>query len=520
MTRRVLGRSMLAAGIAALPALLLAFAPVGGALAQRRGGTLVYATLSGAGTMDPHVASAIVELEMIHHVYEALVEMGETYNATPMLASKVEASPDAKTFTFTLRRGVRFSNGKEMTSADVLASFERYKRVSPNAAALADVRAMEAPDPYTFVISLNNPNAVFVEVLKTPTYPFSIIPAEQRDKPARELDVIGTGPYQLAEWVKEDHLLFRRFEGYAPVEAASGPDGYAGRKTAYLDAIRYNIVPEANARVAALQAGGADFIATIPPDVAKRLDGRPGISVMRVIPYCQQEFILHSQNPPTNNPAIRQAIAAVVDVDEILTASGQIAERNHSLMFRTSPYFPGAATASWYDLKNVERAKQALRAAGYGGERIVLETNANYPYMRDAILVLAEQLKAAGVNAEVKMVDWNTNVTDMNKGSGGWHVTTTGFCSGPLLGPQQWRPLLIGFPQIQGDAVLDDAYKRFFLTPDLEQRKAIWVEIEKRVLEQAYMIKVADIAELRGYNGRFENHRPYYMQRFWDVWLK
>lgn len=498
---------------------MLAMAPAG-AEAQRKGGTLIYATLSGAGTMDPHVASAIVELEMIHHVYEALVEMSETYSAKPMLASKIDTSPDAKVFTFTLRRGVKFSNGKEMTAADVLASFERYKRVSPNAAALADVRSMETPDPYTFVVSLNNPNSVFLEVLKTPTYPFSIIPAEQKDKAARELDVIGTGPYQLAEWVKDDHLTFRRFDGYSADETASGPDGYAGRKTAYLDTLRYNVVPEANARVAALQAGDADFFSTIPADLAKRLEGRPGLSVMKVIPFCQQEFILHSQNAPTSNPLIRQAIASVVDVDEIITASGQIFERNHSLMFKTSEYFPGEATAANYDLKNLQRAKELLAKAGYANQKIVLETNANYPYMRDAILVLAEQLKAAGINAEVKMVDWNTNVTDMNKGTGGWNVTTTGFCSGPLLGPQQWRPLLIGFPQIQNDTVLDEAYKRFFLTPGLAERKAIWVEIENRVLDQAYMIKVADLAELRGHNAKFVNLKPYYMERFWDVWLK
>ena len=502
---RATGRKHLLLGAVSVVAALAFAAP---AQAQRKGGSITYANLSGAGTMDPHVAANVVELEMIHHVYEALVSMGESYDAKPMLASSIDVSPDARKFTFHLRKGVKFSNGKEMTATDVIATFERYRKVSPNAAQLSDVQSMETPDPYTFIVTLNNPNAVFLEALKTPTYPFSIIPAEQKDKPARELEVIGTGPYQVAEWVRDDHLTFRRNEGYVPDTSAPGPDGLAGNKTAYLDTVRYNFVPEANARVAALQAGDVGFASTVPPDLAKRLEGRPGIAVMKVIPFCQQEYVLHTQNAPTNNALIRQAIGAVVDVEETLTASGQIYDRNPSLMFKTSAYFSADPASRWYDMKDPAKAKALLQQAGYKGEKIVLETNANYPYMRDAMLVLAEEMKAAGMNAEVKLVDWTTNANDMGKGTGGWNVSTTGFCSGPLLGPQQWRPLLIGFPHVEGDAILADSYKQFFAAPALEDRKKAWGVIEQRVLEQAYMIKVADLADLRGYSTRYEGLKP------------
>ena len=489
------------------------------AAAQKRGGALVYANVSAVGTMDPYVVSAaVVDLEAIHHVYEALIEMGETYNAVPGLAAKVEVSADARTFTFTLRKGVKFSNGKEMTSADVLASFERYKRVSPNAVALADAASMETPDPYTFIVTLNKPNAFFVEILKTSIYPFSIIPAELKDKPGRELDIVGTGPYQVAECLKDDHLTLRRNDEYVADETAKGPDGNAGKRTAWLDTVRYNAVPEANARVAALQSGSADFIATIPPDIAKRLEGRPGLSVLKVLPFCKQTFITHAKNAPTNIRQIRQAIAALIDVDEIVAASGQIAERNPSLMFRTSSYYSEVG-APFYDLKSVEKSKALLKEGGYSGQKIVLESNANYPYMRDFTLVLAEAMKAAGMNIEVKMVDWSTNVTDMSKGSGGWNVTNTGFCSGPLLGPQQWR-LSLAFAQNADGPPVVDGYNKLFVTPGFAERKAIWEGIEKYMVGDGFMIPVADIAELRGQNDKFVNIKPYYMERFWDVWAK
>ncbi len=504
------GTACIAAGLA------LASTP---AQAQKRGGNLIYANVSAVGTMDPHVAAAVVDLESIHHVYEGLVEMGEDYSATPMLASKIDISPDGRVFTFTLRKGVKFSNGKEMTAADVIASFERYKRVSPNAPALGDVASMETPDPYTFVIKLNKPNSLFVEVMKTPTYSFSIIPAELKDKPARELDIVATGPYQVGEWQRDSHLLLRRFEGYSQDTAAAGPNGYAGKKTAYLDSVRYNSVPEANTRVAALQSGGADFIGALPGDVAKRLKGRTDLQVLSVIPFCQATFITHAKNPPmSTNRSLRQAIAALVDTEEMMEAAGQVWEANPSLMFKPS-YYHSNVGEPWYNLHSVDKAKALLKQGGYAGEKIVLETNNNYAYMRDSSQVLVEQMKKAGINVELKMVDWTTNVGDLSKGTGGWNMTITGLCSGPLLGPQQWR-LSLAFAQNPDDPVVTEGYAKIFATTDPAERKKIWMGIEKYFTEEGYMMKVADIADLRGMNNKFAGIKPYYMQRFWDVWVK
>lgn len=506
----------------ALAASFVAVLAAGTALAQqpRKGGTLVYANVAGLGTQDPHMAAAVVELESINHIFEGLVAMGEDYEAKPSIASKWEVTPDAKTFTFTLRQGVKFHNGKVLTSADVLASYQRYQQVSPNRSQLANVESFSAPDPHTFVIKLKEPNSVFVEVLKTPTYPFSILPAEQKDKPPREIDIIGTGPFRLGEWVRDGHLIMRRNDDYSIDTSKPGIDGLAGRKTVHLDAVRYNFVPEANARIAALQSGGADHIAQVPPDSVKRITGQAGLQILKVTPFCQQTFIMHTQQAPTNNLLIRQAIQAVFDVDDMIAASMPDAERNPSMVFKTSPYYEPSLGAKYYDTKNVAKAKQLLQQAGYKGEKITLMTNAAYSYMRDSTVFLVEALKAAGMTTDVLMVDWPTNVTNMQGGGGGWNVTVTGFCSGPLLGPQQWRPLLVGFPQVKGDSVLDENYAKFFTSVDIAKRKEAWLAIEERVLSQAYMVKVSDMPDLRAINSKFEGIKPYYFTRFWDVWQK
>ncbi len=138
-----------------------------GAQAQNKGGQIIYSTVAGPASLDPYMAGSLIELEIAHGIFESLVEMDENYNTKPMLASKVETSNEAKSFTFTLRKGVKFSTGQEMTSADVLASFQRYAKVSTNASLIADVDRYETPDPYTFVVHLKNTNAVFIDLLKS-----------------------------------------------------------------------------------------------------------------------------------------------------------------------------------------------------------------------------------------------------------------------------------------------------------------------------------------------------------------
>lgn len=499
----------------------LAVAATAAVAEPRKGGTLNYAYASGPGTLDPHVSSSLVELEVIHHLFESLVAMDGKYNTKPMIASKVDVSPDSKVFTFTLRKGIKFHNGKELTSADVLASFERYRNVSPNASALADLESMKAPAPDVFVMRLSKPNAVFLDVLKGPVYPMVVLPAEQKGKPARGIDVIGTGPFQLGDWVKDSHLVIKRFDGYAANTAFPGPDGLAGRRTVYLDAVKYRFIPEANARIAAIQTGDADVVADIPPALSKRLEGRADVQPVKVFPFCMQVYVLNTQQGLTKNPLIRQAINAVANVDEITAAMGRVSQRNHSLVYSTSPYYQGETMKPFYDQKSPTKAKELLKQAGYKGEEIVLQTNSNNAHHRDAVLVLSEQMKDAGFNVKVDIVDWTTNASNMQRGTGTWNVSSTGFCSNPLLGPQAWRSVLYTFTQLKNEPVMDAAYEKVFASSDLKVRTQAWGDIEKRVLEQAYMIKIADVGSLRAANTKkVEGFSAYYLPVFWNVGFK
>jgi len=126
-------------------------------------------------------------------------------------------------------------------------------------------------------------------------------------------------------------------------------------------------------------------------------------------------------------------------------------------------------------------------------------------------------MKSAGMNVKVDIVDWTTNASNMQRGTGTWNVSTTSFCSNPLLGPQQWRTMLYTFPQVKNDKVMDDAYDKFYTSLDEKDRKTAWDAIEKRVLEQAYMIKIADVGVVNAYNKKVEGLKPFTLIRYWNV---
>jgi peptide/nickel transport system substrate-binding protein len=488
----------------------------------KKGGVLAYATVSGPGGLDPHVSSSAVELEVIHNVFEPLVSLDNQNATKTMLAASATVSADSKTYTFQLRRGVKFHNGDEMTSADVQASMERYGKISPNAKNLAGVDRYETPDPYTFIIQLKEPNVVLLDVMKAPIFPFMILPAAQKDKPARGVDVIGTGPFQLAEWVKDSHLVIKRFDGYSPDLSSPGRDGYAGRKTVYLDAVNYRFMPEATTRIAALQTDEVQLAGSIPFELRGKIEERPDLAIREIFPLGGTYIIVNSQYGLTANRAFREAITAAIDISEISEAVGGINKPNPWMSYPNTPYYPGNQIAApWYDQKNPEKAKDLLQKAGYKNEKLIIETNGNYQWMRSTMLVVAEQLKTAGVNVDVRIVDWTTNASHMQQGSGEWNLSTTLFGPEHILGPQQWRPLIYAFSNIKGNDTLDAAYKAFFAEPDLEKRRAIWVNIQQEVLGGGYMIKLADTGRLTAYAKKLKGQSDYAgILQLWDLWLE
>ena len=132
------------------------------------------------------------------------------------------------------------------------------------------------------------------------------------------------------------------------------------------------------------------------------------------------------------------------------------------------------------------------------------------------MLIVAEQLKAVGMNVDVQVNDWTTNAS-LQQGTGDWNLSTTARTD-HIPGPQ-WRAVLYT-SAIVGNEALDKAYSEFFMAPTLEARRASWLTIQKEVLGGAYLIKIADTGRLSGYSKKLQGQNDYAgVLQLWDLWL-
>jgi peptide/nickel transport system substrate-binding protein len=489
--------------------LVLALLSGGPALAQKKGGDLVTAQPAGTNTLDPHFTASAAARNMMLGMYETLVTIDETATPIPLLAAKWDVLDNGLTYRFELRKGVHFHTGKEMTSADVKASLERFGRVSPEKQTMAQVAGVEAPSPYVVVVRMKQVDTSFIDRLASPASPTTIIPAEEAVKEVNKTANVSTGPYQFVEWVPDSHVKLKRFDGYVPSPAPATRDGLGGRKTAYFDTITIRIIKEASARVAALESGQVHFVEDVPIPAAKRLESNTKLKLVDLMPSSQPIIYVNTSLAPTSNLKLRQAIQAALDIDEILAAA-------------TDGNVPDAGRAL-YNQKNLAKAKALLTESGYKGEPLTLMTNKDYQYMFKSAVVASEQLKALGVNVKLDVLDWPTMAAKALT-SEGWNLATSGFAIQPFVGPYSylklfWGPAHVG--RVQNDAVLDQAWTKFNTSLKQADRKDAWAQIQQRMADQVYILKLGDQGFKLGMTRSLVGFKPYQgAHRFWDVWLE
>ena len=189
-------------------------------------------------------------------------------------------SPDHLTYTFKLRQGVHFHNGKAMTSADVVASFDRYAKVGLQRSMFDNVASWDAPDTDTFVIHMKQAQPTFLEALSSFSVPIVIIPAEDKDDPPQQLKSIGTGPWQLVECVPGSYVKLKRYDGYKPNTQFEQKTGFGGYKQACFDTVTFRIVTEPQARVAGLKTGELQGVEDLPTKSLADLKTDKNITLM------------------------------------------------------------------------------------------------------------------------------------------------------------------------------------------------------------------------------------------------
>jgi len=503
-------------------ALAVAVSP---AMAQKKGGAAVVGTSSAPPLTDAQASTAEASRNISLHWIETLYARDDNANPIPDLAAKTDISADGKTYVITLREGVKFHNGQEMTAEDVIASLERYGKVGGSAAIIKPVEKMTATSKYVVTINLSVAVPGFIDQLSSPRAPAGIMPKSEAAKERGKIDHIGTGPYQFVEYIPDSHVLVKRFDGYSQNMNYTKRDGFGGKKTAYFDTVRFRHIPEGGARAAALETGEVHAVDALPPPAVKRLKDNKSIKIYEAMPWAYQTIIMNHSFGPTKDVKVRQAIQAILDTEEIMAIAGEGLYRlTHGWQHPGTNYFAGDIGKEFYNVKDMAKAKKLLAEAGYKGEEIVVLTDSTIQNHKDTGVVAAEQLKKAGLNIKLNMVDWPTAFQLRDKPDG-WSLWTLGMGIEPYEGPYNVASFFTTDHDGKGaqwmsDPELDRANKVLNTALTLDERKKAMADFQKRMFEVVPAIKIGDLGRYQATRSNVQGYVPNRIPRMWDTWFE
>lgn len=506
-------------GMAIGAALLVAASGAWAAQDQpRRGGTLRVAMIGEPPTLDLHWSSATIIYEITGHIYETLFTTDAKYETIPHLAEGYEALDGLKRYVIRLRKGVKFHNGKEMTSADVVASLRRWAKRGTGKAVFKTVEAVEAKDPYTVEIRLKAPSAVLTTALAQMPNGSAIYPKEvvEAAGDGQIKEYIGTGPFKFVEHKPDQYVRLARFEGYTP--RAEAPNGYGGRRTAYVDELWFIPVPDIAIREAGVRTGEYHYAQQLKPDAYERLRALPDVEPVVVKPYGWATSILNAKQGVMTNKKLRQAFQARLDMEPMMQAA-----MGHRDFYRLDPglFFPeqayhSTAGAHLYNQRNKEKARRLLKESGYKGEPIRWIVTKEYEYHYKPALVSESQLEEVGFNIDLQVMDWATVVQRRVKPEL-WDVFSTGmsFAAEPTTAAQ----LLCEYPGWWCNPAKEALMQDLARESETKKRRAIVDKIQALFYEDAARMRLGDYFRMDLHRKEVRGYEPGPRMHFWNVWL-
>jgi peptide/nickel transport system substrate-binding protein len=377
--------------LAAVLALLLPWHAA--AQTPKRGGTLVVGMSQDLPGLDPHPSTSTITYQVLSLVYQGLVDFDRDLKIRPVLAESWTTSADGKTWTFKLRKGVKFHDGRPLTAADVKFSLDRIldpKTAARGRGALSIIESVQVVDPQTVRVHLTRASGAFLSRIAG-TYQ-AILPPEAVQGPA--FKPIGTGPFQLTEWKTNERVELKRF------------DGYWEAGLPYLDAITLKPVPDGTVRLTALKTGDAGFVQLIPLESLAELQAAP--SKDYVVSTVKggggfSAIILNGKKPPFNDVRVRRAVALATDKKEVVLGVWRgFAQPVNQWMPPGTPWFFNVP-----DRKvDVEQAKKLLAEAGIAKGTKLTHTVGSVANLVPAAQVFQAQLTRIGIDLQLEVLDW------------------------------------------------------------------------------------------------------------------
>ena len=431
-------------------------------------------------SLDPHKTVKAGTREVMFNVFEGLMKPTPDGDLTPAIAESYEVSEDRMTYTFHLREGVQFHNGKTVTAEDVVYSIQRCAAATETGIvqveAFSVIQDIKTPDDKTVAITISEPSNEFISYMTT-----AILPADY-DK--QDTAPVGTGPFKFVSRTAQDSVVLEKFDGYWGTPAQ-------------LDKVTLKIIENADSLMMSLQSGAIDLCAHLTSTQVAQLGENFDVAegTMNLV----QALYLNNAEKPFDDVRVRQALCYAVDKQEIidLAFDGYGSPIGSSMYPAFGKYFDDSLTN--YYTKDVEKAKALLAEAGYpGGFDMTITVPSNYKPHMDTAEVLVQQLAQIGVNAAIEPIEWESWVSDVYVGRQ-FQSTVVGVDASNMTA----RALMERFTSDYGknfinynNAEYDALFRQTLTAYDDAEQTALYKQMLANLTENAANAYIQDLADL------------------------
>ena len=446
----------------------------------RKGGTkkdersVVVGITQDLDSLDPHKAVAAGTKEVLYNIFEGLVKPDQNGNLVPAVAESYKISEDGKTYSFILRKDVKFHNGSTVTAEDVIYSLKRCAgmletsdpevQVVAALSVISDITTSNENGVDTITVTLKEANTELIGYLTC-----SIIPknyTEQAKKP------VGTGPFRFVSYTPMSSLVMEKNKDYY------------GRK-ANIEKVTFAISENTDAAFLKLQAGQIDIFPYLTSDQATQLKDSFNIEVGEM--SLVQALFLNNKVKPFDNPDVRRAMCLAVNRDDILSIlnDGKGKKIGSGVYAGFGAYFNDACTDTY--TYNLQEAKELLKKAGYpNGFTFTCVVPSNYTYHVQTAQVLASQLQNAGITMKIQMIEWASWLSDVYQGHN-FEATIVGLDS--QLAPSDILKYYISgskknFINYESEE-FDRLYQEAIATTDSAKKKELYNKAQKCLADDA-----------------------------------
>ena len=493
-------RPTLASGVA-LSVLALSAALSPQAIAA--GKTITAVMHSDLRVIDPGLTTAYITRDHGYMVYDTLVATDSNFKIQPQMA-EWKISDDKLTYTFTLRDGLKWHDGKPVTAEDCVASLKRWGKNDGMGQKLMDFTAsIEATDAKTITLKLKEPYGLVLESLGKPSslVPFMMPKRLAETEPGKAIaEQVGSGPFKFiqSEFQPGVKVAYEKNTDYVPrKEPASWT---AGGKVVKVDRVEWLTMPDAQTVVNSLQSGDIDFAENPSFDFLPVLEANKDIKVETLNKFGFQTLgRMNFLHPPFDNVKVRRAAFLAMSQKPVLDAlvgNPKYYKICGAMFICDTPLATDVGSETLVKGNGMAEAKKLLVESGYDGTPVVVMAPGDVVTLKAQPIVAAQLLREAGFKVDVQATDWQTVVTRRASQKpikeGGWNMFFTNWVSADVSNPIS--NLSIGGQGKKGwfgwaeDAKIEQLKDTFVRSTSLDDQKKIATEIQKEAYDQVIYI--------------------------------